>query len=104
MFQGDETMANKAWRTCIPTLFFLFLLCSPHANAQQTLGGITGTVTDSSGAVITGATVTVVGDQTKLTRTLQTTDTGRYGHFRGRKIRGWMERAEAHHNSERTAL
>ncbi|HTC63967.1 MAG TPA: carboxypeptidase-like regulatory domain-containing protein [Candidatus Saccharimonadales bacterium] len=71
-------MANKAWRICIPTLFCLFLFYSPHANAQQTLGGITGTVTDSSGAVITGATVTLVGDQTKLTRTLQTTETGRY--------------------------
>ena len=78
MLQGDETMANKAWRICIPTLFCLFLFYSPHATAQQTLGGITGTVTDASGAVITGATVTLVGDQTKLTRTLQTTDTGRY--------------------------
>ena len=32
------------------------------------MGGITGTVTDESGAVIPGATVTAVGDQTKLTR------------------------------------
>ena len=30
------------------------------------------------GAVIPAATVTIVGDQTKLTRTLQTTDTGSY--------------------------
>ncbi len=78
MFQGEESMPNNTWRICIPILFCFLLVCSPHLNAQQTLGGITGTVTDSSGAVITGATVTLVGDQTKLTRTLQTTDSGRY--------------------------
>ena len=35
-------------------------------------------MTDASGAVIPAATVTIVGDQTKLTRTLQTTETGSY--------------------------
>src|ERR1700726_3775612 len=54
-----------------------FLLI-PNARAQQTLGGITGTVTDSSGAVISGATVTLVGDQTKLNRTQTTSTTGSY--------------------------
>jgi len=78
MFQGDEPMSIKPWRSCISTLFCLLLACAPYAFAQQTLGGITGTVTDPTGAVITGATVTLVGDQTKLTRTIQTTDTGRY--------------------------
>src|SRR5580692_10463665 len=63
--------------------YFLTLLCSflafvPHACAQQTLGGITGTVSDASGAVIPAATVTIVGDQTQLTRTQQTTENGRY--------------------------
>ena len=46
--------------------------------AQQTLGGITGTVSDSSGGVIPGTTVTAVGDQTKLTRTQNTNDSGLY--------------------------
>jgi len=59
-------------------LLCVFLSCVPSARAQQTLGGITGTVMDESGAVIPGATVTIVGDQTKLTRSLQTTDTGSY--------------------------
>src|ERR1700684_2525417 len=54
---------------------FLFL---PTAHAQQTLGGITGTVTDSSGAVISGATVTLVGDQTKLNRSQTSSSTGAY--------------------------
>jgi Carboxypeptidase regulatory-like domain len=65
----------------------LFLLASflwmplvfiPAAQAQQTLGGITGTVTDSSGAVLPDTTVTIVGDQTKLTRTQKTNESGSY--------------------------
>jgi hypothetical protein len=42
------------------------LLISPSAFAQQTLGGITGTVTDPSGAVVTGATVKAVNIATNL--------------------------------------
>jgi hypothetical protein len=53
-------------------------LSTPSANAQQTLGGITGTVTDSSGGVVIGATITLVGDQTKLTRTQTTSGDGSY--------------------------
>ena len=53
-------------------------LAIPSAHAQETLGGITGTVTDSSGAVIANATVTVVANQTKLTRTQNTNANGSY--------------------------
>jgi hypothetical protein len=53
-------------------------LMTPNANAQQTLGGITGTVTDASGAVVVGATVSLVGDETKLTRTQTTNASGVY--------------------------
>src|SRR5580700_8981077 len=78
LFQEDGPMSNNVRHCCIRMLICFFLACAPRAYAQQTLGGITGTVTDSSGAVVPAATVTIVGDQTKLTRTLQTTDTGRY--------------------------
>ena len=71
-------MSKKVGCLYTLTLFWLFLTCPPHAYAQQTLGGITGTVTDASGAVVPAATVTIVGDQTKLTRSLQTTEAGRY--------------------------
>ena len=37
--------------------------------AQQTLGGITGTVMESTGSVLPGTVVTIVGDETTLTRT-----------------------------------
>jgi len=71
-------MSNKLRFIHFFSLFGLLLALAPHCFAQQTLGGVTGTVTDSSGGVIPSATVTIVGDQTKLTRTLQTTDAGRY--------------------------
>src|ERR1700683_2160624 len=48
------------------------------AQAQQTLGGITGTVTDTSGAVVPNAVVTIVGDQTQLTRTQTSNSDGSY--------------------------
>ncbi len=46
--------------------------------AQQTLGGITGTVSDTSGSVLPDTSVTIVGDQTKLTRTQKTNGNGAY--------------------------
>jgi Carboxypeptidase regulatory-like domain len=52
-----------------------FSLC---AWGQQTLGGITGTVTDGSGSVLPDTAVTIVGDQTKLTRSLKTNGSGAY--------------------------
>ena len=48
------------------------------ASAQQTLGGITGSVSDASGGVIPNTTVTVVNEQTALTRTAKTNSTGEY--------------------------
>jgi hypothetical protein len=48
------------------------------ALAQQTLGGITGTVSDKSGSVLPDTAVTIVGDQTKLTRTQKTNGNGAY--------------------------
>jgi hypothetical protein len=63
----------------LPGLFLaIAFLSAPTAHAQQTLGGITGTVTDASGAVVVGATVTLVGDETKLTRTQTTNASGVY--------------------------
>jgi hypothetical protein len=53
-------------------------LCGSSLFAQQTLGGITGEVTDPSGDAIPNATVTVVDEQTSLTRTTTTNATGGY--------------------------
>jgi len=50
---------------------------TPYAQAQ-TLGGITGTVSDKTGGVLPDTLVTIVGDQTQLTRTLKTNANGSY--------------------------
>src|SRR6202158_1595623 len=51
---------------------------SSTAQAQQTLGGITGTVMESTGSVLPGTVVTIVGDETKLTRTQNSSANGSY--------------------------
>lgn len=64
---------------------FLLGLCAsvalllPAATfSQQTLGGITGTVTDASGAAIADTQVTLVAEATKLTRSQTTNSSGSY--------------------------
>ncbi len=47
-------------------------------SAQQTLGGITGSVSDSSGGVIPNVEVKIVGEQTGLTRTVKSNGSGEY--------------------------
>src|SRR5580704_9128552 len=61
----------------VASFAFLCALLVP-AQAQQTLGGITGTVSDTSGAVVPNAVVTIVGDQTQLTRTQTSNSDGSY--------------------------
>ena len=53
------------------------LCCTPML-AQQTLGGITGEVTDTTGGVIPNAVVTIVGEDTGLTRTAKSNGSGEY--------------------------
>jgi hypothetical protein len=65
-------------RIGITVLFLASLLCAlltaaTSTPAQQTLGGITGSVTDTSGAALPDTTVSLVSDQTALSRT-QTSD------------------------------
>src|ERR1700691_5183819 len=72
-------MNIRSLRFALLSCLFLAMAVLAIPNAQaQTLGGITGTVTDSSGAVISGATVTLLGDQTKLNRTQTTSTAGSY--------------------------
>jgi hypothetical protein len=56
------------------------LVCSvfvlPNALAQETLGSLNGTVTDVSGAAVSGATVAAVSDQTGLRRSTTTQNSG----------------------------
>ncbi len=67
---------NLKYASLLSLLFVLFLM--PDARAQQTLGGIAGTVTDVSGGVLDGVDVKVVQDGTQLTRSARTSATGGY--------------------------
>jgi len=71
-------MTTKKMKELGISLMAVLLGLSLCALAQQTLGGITGTVADKSGSVLPGTTVIIVGDQTKLTRTLTTNGNGAY--------------------------
>ncbi len=65
--------AFQALGLCLGVL----LLCLP-AFSQLNLGSIAGAVTDTSGAVITGATVTVTDLERGVSRTLTTDTAGQY--------------------------
>jgi hypothetical protein len=56
----------------------LALLLPTTARPQQTLGSVTGSVTDSSGGTLADTAVNLISDQTTLTRTQKTNDTGSY--------------------------
>jgi hypothetical protein len=67
----------------LPAVLVLFSFClslmgNVSARAQQTLGGITGTVTDRSGGSLADTAVTLENDQTKLSRTQTTGANGSY--------------------------
>ena len=64
---------QPAWALC---LLAFALISAPFAHAQQTLGSLNGTVTDISGAAVSGASVTVVSEQTGLTRSATTHSNG----------------------------
>ncbi len=56
----------------------MLLTFAPLTQAQQTLGGITGTVMETTGSVVPGTVVTLVGDETTLTRTQTSSGNGSY--------------------------
>ncbi|MFN7651395.1 MAG: carboxypeptidase regulatory-like domain-containing protein, partial [Acidobacteriota bacterium] len=70
-------MHHFSWiRAALVTLAILSF--SNRASAQITTGEITGTISDSAGAVIAGATVTATNTATNTTRTATTTSAGVY--------------------------
>lgn len=65
---------------CFCFLLLFALSFSPLA-AQQSLGNITGTVTDASGAVVAGVRVKLLNTQTGLARTVASNSRGAYTFF-----------------------
>ena len=61
----------------LPGLLYLVGSFASNASAQ-TLAGMTGTVTDASGAIVSGANVTVTNDATQVSKTAVTSSAGIY--------------------------
>jgi Carboxypeptidase regulatory-like domain/TonB dependent receptor len=71
----------REWRNVLRASVLLVAcvcLAAPVAHAQVLYGGIVGNVTDSSGAALPGATVTITSRETNLTRTGVTNETGNF--------------------------
>ena len=66
---------DSRWATLLPIVVFL---ATQTAVAQQGKGVIVGTVTDSSGAAVAGATVKVINTGTNFTTTVTTGPEGEY--------------------------
>jgi hypothetical protein len=68
-----QTASNIGYSALFASLVFLLALIVPgRLCAQGITGAITGTVTDPSGAVIPGATVTVKQIETNAAKTIST--------------------------------
>jgi len=68
-------MVKKSY--CLVVFFVAVLLCCSSAHGQAT-GGFSGTVTDKSGAVISGAKVTATSQGTGIAREANTDEVGHY--------------------------
>ena len=66
------------WLLLACVLMAASMLAAPGSLAQTFRGTVIGTVTDSSGAAVPGATVTVKNEDTGLARTTVTSDDGSY--------------------------
>ena len=68
---------QMAWRGTWLAVFLILLSAGPSP-AQTSLGRMSGTVLDSSGAVLPGATITMTSDQTAQVQTTTSTETGAF--------------------------
>src|SRR5216683_381799 len=76
---GGETMdCLKRDVEALAAVFMLVALCAAGAAAQEFRGAVTGRVTDRTGAVIPGATVTATNVATGVVATTTTNETGSY--------------------------
>ncbi len=60
------------------SIFILTLLSVVAAFAQGTTSRLTGTITDGSGAAVSGANVTLTNEGTGISLTTETADSGAY--------------------------
>ena len=77
--RGHEIVWGSVWRPVAATMVALMLLAGgTRANAQATTATLVGTVTDTTGAALGNATVTITNQSTGQTYVHQTNDSGNY--------------------------
>src|SRR5687768_11637117 len=69
---------NRYFWTHLVVVGSFVLLCSMMTLAQSSRGIVSGTVKDPNGAVVPGATVTLVSETTSVERTAETNSEGFY--------------------------
>ena len=79
-FPGRKSQCKKSagWLRVFGGAILVTLVCAPLLFSQVNTGRILGTVTDQTGGVIAGATVTVTNTGTGVARTLTTNQSGEY--------------------------
>src|SRR5213596_1549689 len=80
-FAGEVRLKHRVTFTCVVSLALLFCMSAAGFGQGTDLGTIRGTVTDSTGAVIPGATVKVTDALTNTARETKTNAQGNYEMF-----------------------
>ena len=75
--RGCPVNSNRHWLIAVIACLAALML-SPAAMAQSVTGSISGIVTDPNGAIVAGANVTLIGEQTGDKRDQVTNDSGRF--------------------------
>ena len=78
LFSGGITVSCLRQVTTVIAFAILVILATNDLQAQQTLGGITGTVLDPSGSAVPGAEVKATSEDTKLERSTRSNAQGTY--------------------------
>src|SRR5438105_11446479 len=78
MFDNLSAVRRFGWIACAAAVFSLLLLPSLFAQTTISTGSIQGTITDPSGAVVSGARVTIRNRATEQTITTTTNSAGTY--------------------------
>src|SRR5262245_45197322 len=76
VYKELSMIINWKWR--LVAVSAVILLTGIYASAQTATATLSGTVRDESGAVITGATITLRNPLTGASRSVKTDDEGRY--------------------------
>lgn len=78
--QGYRDFRTHKWRACVSVIVAVLGLvaCSSAIYGQSGAGSIQGTVTDSTGAVIQGASIHIVNQATNVASDTKSNDVGFY--------------------------